>query len=173
MATEEDDRDGNKAVESSEAEVKYFAEIVKPEDWDKYKEGLMDVENQAFSGTGFSERFLRNLVENEYNFTFMVKDGEKVVGYVNATPQSEESVYITSIAVLPSHQGRGIVGVLSSALEAEIVRKGYIYTEEDANDDNGYAEKIKKHYGDKVVFFGEPHDSPWGKQRFIKIKVGY
>ncbi len=149
----------------------YSSEIVRPEDWDKYKTGLMEVEIEAFSGTGFSEDLLRNLVQDENNFTFMVKEGDKVVGYVNATPHGEDKAYITSIAVLPSHQGRGIVGTLSSALEQELVRQGYLRTCEDANDDNGYADKIKRHYGNRVVVYGEPHPSPWGNQRYIEIRL--
>jgi len=69
-----------------------------------------------------------------------------------------------------SYQGKGNVGALMKDLEEELRTRGVKWITRDSAVENGYADKIQKHYGERVVETRE-RMSPWGKQRHFKIEL--
>jgi hypothetical protein len=55
-------------------------------------------------------------------------------------------------------------------LEEELRAKGVKWLTREAAVKNGYADKIQKHYGDRIVETGE-RMSPWGLQCYFRIKL--
>lgn len=81
--------------------------------------------------------------------------------------------YVALSAVRPEYQGQKFIGVLRSRLEDELHLRGYEYLASESRSDNGYAAKLLRHYGDRVVERREiPVRSPGEYPReFIKIRI--
>ncbi len=82
--------------------------------WDEGREQLMKVEESAFEGKGFDEGWQHNLVTDPKNTTIILRDSKTrtIIGYTNAQPAGFDTAYITSTAILPEYQGKGLVKYL-------------------------------------------------------------
>lgn len=148
-----------------------IAEIIGPQDWEQHKEQLMLIEAQAFGENAFPPDELEYLITDDTNISIIARNLDTIIGYMNASPKNKNTAHIMSTAILPPYQGQGIVGILSQALENELIAQGYSYFSRDAAD-NGFADKINRHYGERVIKFGPSKDSEFGPQRYIKIRLG-
>ena len=56
-------------------------------------------------------------------------------------------------------------------LEDVLRKKGFEFLDRDTRSDNGYAEKVVGHYGDRIVFVQDPIRTEWGEQQYIRVKL--
>lgn len=143
--------------------------------WTSVREDIMVVENAAFSKHPDTEEMLRTCFENPSSTVIVLrnKENQKIVGYAYAIPDQEQSLevaLIDSIALMPSLQGQGLGGNITKLLEEQLVKKGYQFITMRARIENGYADKIKKHYDSRIVECREV-DSKYGKQSYCKIRL--
>ena len=116
-----------------------------------------------------------DIFEDERNLNYILKDpqGDKVIGYVSVMFQSNnETAHIMNVAIVPEHQGKGNVGVLMQKMEEALKNRGVKYLTRDSAVENGYADKIQKHYADRIIKDKVYEQmSPWGIQRHFEIEL--
>jgi len=155
-------------IEQSPAEVK--VEKYEANSWIGIREQIMAIEDATFNNTGYGEGMMENLFEDQNNLNYLLKDSDgKIIGYTQALIDGD-SAYIMNTAIKPEYQGKGNVGALMKDLELELRTRGVKWITRDSAVENGYADKIQKHYGERVVETRE-RMSPWGKQRHFKIEL--
>lgn len=82
-----------------------------------------------------------------------------------------EIAYVSNTVIHPEHQGKGLVGALMDKLEDALRGKGYTYLDRDSAVENGYAAKVERHYGDRVVTQAKAQESEYGSQRYFRIAL--
>ena len=107
---------------------------------------------------------------------FMLTDpkNNSIIGITMARPTYEQGVaYVTYTFIDKDFHNLKLVGVLKSALENELVQRGYQFMTCHARCDNGYAEVISRHYKERILATAEDRDpsaSP-ATRRFFKISL--
>lgn len=84
-------------------------------------------------------------------------------------PDIHNTAYITDAVLKKS--GSGMLRKLAQMLEEILTSKGYKFADMDATTAGGLSDFILENYKDKIVL-QEEHDSEYGRQVFIKIKIG-
>jgi Acetyltransferase (GNAT) family len=81
---------------------------------------------------------------------------EKLIGFSSAyrdyTTEKGKTAYVAMTILDKQHRGRRLVGHLISNLEDGLRKDNYEYLRRDARTDNGYADAIKRHYGERILF---------------------
>lgn len=164
-------------MESLEPEPKVLAELYSASEvnWNEIWPAISKLENECFPGKAFGEEYLKKIFANEANIVILLRRGKVIMGFTCGIPDENvaDAAYIDTTAITPTEQGKGFVAKLMNLLEAECRKKGYKYITRDAEVLNGYADKIKKNYKDRIL---ESHDhkseySMGGIQRFFKIAL--
>ncbi len=123
--------------------------------------------------------------------TVIIRDGysNEIVGFTIAEPLETEfqenifvgripsrtTAYITKTAIASKLRGKHLFEKMMSTLESELKRKDYEYIEADVA---AYALEGKESLADQIIRNNPnrilvivPHDSPLGKQLFIRMKL--
>jgi ribosomal protein S18 acetylase RimI-like enzyme len=147
-----------------------------PREWNTIKRRIRDIELECFGQQhAFSDDELRAAFNGRESLAVLLWDlplaGDGVlVGYTQADRRARRTYYIANTAIAKSHQGRGLVRLLMQRLYADVRAAGAQFIERDAATTNGYADKIVRfHAADVLETFD--HDSPYGPQRFIRMRV--
>ena len=143
--------------------------------WDTIKDRIAELEHEVFGEDAFSPKELRRAFNGRRSVAVLLwegpSDGGRLIGYTQAQPADDPATfYIANTAIARSQQGRGLVRLLMSQLYADVRAAGARFIERDAAIANGYADKIVRfHAADVLETFD--HDSPYGPQRFIRMRV--
>jgi ribosomal protein S18 acetylase RimI-like enzyme len=143
--------------------------------WSTIKDRIAELEHECFGEDAFSPSELRLSFNGRQSVVVLLwegrSDGSRLVGYTQAQPADDPATYyIANTAIARTHQGRGLVKLLMDQLYADIRAVGARFIERDAAIANGYADKIVRfHAADVLETFD--HDSPYGPQRFIRMRV--
>lgn len=143
--------------------------------WNTIKDRIAEVEHAVFGEDAFSRGELRLAFNARQSVVVLLwegpSDGATLIGYTQAQPADDPATYyIANTAIAKSHQGRGLVKLLMDQLYADVRAAGGRFIERDAAIANGYADKIVRvHAADVLETF--EHDSPYGPQRFIRMRV--
>lgn len=143
--------------------------------WEDIGKNIVSIEREAFGDASFSPEQLEADFFDPNTTWALLLNGEDIIGFTYAKRtedfemQSVACIWDTVIA--ESWRHKGFVGVLMEMLEAELKKAGYIYIEREAAVASGYAEQISKHYHDRIVEEGQPHDSKWDQQKFFRIRL--
>jgi GNAT superfamily N-acetyltransferase len=139
--------------------------------WDSIKERIGEIETQVFGDDAFSPEELRAAFNGPQSLAVLLWDGAVLVGYTQGGPaRARDTYYIANTAIAKSHQGRGLIRLLMERLYADVRAAGAHFIERDAAIANGYADKIVRSHAADVVRTRD-HDSPYGRQRFIRMRV--
>lgn len=150
--------------------------------WNKIKDRIIFLEQEAFGDKAFTNEQISEDFLNKNNFVVLLKEKESdmIVGFTYAKPIEEaepnraeekgETAYIWDTVIKKEYRGRGLVGILTSRLEEELIKKNYKYIERYAIVANNYANNILKHYKDRIVK-SKPYDSIYGPQVYFRIKL--
>jgi ribosomal protein S18 acetylase RimI-like enzyme len=86
---------------------------------------------------------------------------------------TSEVAYLLNIGIHPDFQGKKLVGVLLKTVDEALRSEGYRYLDRDTVTANGYAQKIKKNYQEKIVKEEGPYtvDPNTGEQIYFRIKL--
>jgi ribosomal protein S18 acetylase RimI-like enzyme len=143
--------------------------------WNTIKDRIAELEHECFGEDAFSPSELRLSFNGRQSIVVLLwegrSDGGRLIGYTQAQPADDAATYyIANTAIARSHQGRGLVKLLMDQLYADVRAAGARFIERDAAIANGYADKIVRfHAADVLETFD--HDSPYGPQRFIRMRV--
>jgi ribosomal protein S18 acetylase RimI-like enzyme len=143
--------------------------------WNTIKQRIVDLEHECFGQDAFSPSELRLAFNGSHSLAVLLWDGpaddSRLIGYTQAQPGDDpETYYIANTAIAKSHQGQGLVKLLMDRLYADVRAAGARYIERDAAIPNGYADKIVRFHAADVLETLD-HDSPYGPQRFIRMRV--
>jgi ribosomal protein S18 acetylase RimI-like enzyme len=140
--------------------------------WETIKEQIIFIEHQAFGDKSFSNEVLSNDFRNKNNVVVLLKDLDYIVAFVYAeSANKEETALICDIVIEEKARHKHLVRILMKGLEEELRNRKYKYMEMDAAVANNYAVNISKHYKNRIIEQGEPHDSIWGQQVFFRIRL--
>jgi hypothetical protein len=148
-------------------------DLIKTDEWELIRADILRIEEEAFKGNGYSEEQLQHDFTDPDNVVVIARDAVtgKVIGYSYAIPgENNQTMYISSSAILTEFQGKGLIGEIKKVQEAELLRRKVKYITADAAIDNGYADSMQRFYGDRVIETHD-HDSPYGRQRFMRIRL--
>lgn len=143
--------------------------------WNAIKDRIAELEDECFAEDSFSPGELRLAFNGRRSVVVLLwegrSDGETLIGYTQAQPADDPATYyIANTAIAKSYQGRGLVKLLMDRLYADVRAAGGRFIERDAAIANGYADKIvRSHAADVLETFD--HESPYGPQRFIRMRV--
>lgn len=150
-------------------------EILEPSPylWESFRDNIVSIESENFGENRFSDEDLKEDFINKNNTLSVLKllDTGEIIGFTYARPENKDTAFIWNTAIKKEFQNKGLIGLLMNSLEDELKKKGYKYIEREASVENNYTEKIKKHYGGRILKQGEPHDSKFGRQIFFRIKL--
>ena len=165
-------------MENKAEEQKQAIELFDPtsQKWEDVKDEVWGIENSAFNGKGFTEERLKTDFEKRENTVFLIRNPEgKLIGYGYGMPDPDEtdkSARIESIAILPEYQGHGLASDLMPKLESQLKNNGYEFITGYYNIANGFAEKIRKNYENRIIKSEGPIDKfGFGSQMFYKIRL--
>ncbi len=144
--------------------------------WSTIHKRIGEIERECFGEHAFSDEELRVAFNGPRNLVVLLWDDpisgdDLLVGYTQAEPaRVADTYYISNTAIAKSHQRRGLVKLLMERLYADIRAGGAHFIARDVAIENGYADKIMRlHAADILETFD--HDSPYGPQRFIRMRV--
>jgi ribosomal protein S18 acetylase RimI-like enzyme len=144
--------------------------------WNTIKRRIREIELECFGRQhAFSDDELRGMFNGPRTIAVLLWDGQVsrglLVGYTQAEPAAaRDTYYIANTAIAKSHQGRGLVKLLMEHLYADVRAAGARFIERDAAIANGYADKIVRAHATDILEWYD-HDSPYGRQRFIRMRV--
>jgi len=142
--------------------------------WSAIRRRVGEIERECFGGGAFSQDELRAMFTGPRALVVLLWDGRGpdslLIGYTQAEARGPDTYYIANTAIAKSYQGRGLVKQLMDRLYADVRAAGARFIERDAAIANGYADKVvRAHAADIVSSFD--HDSAYGPQRFIRMRV--
>ena len=143
---------------------------------------IVGLEREAFGHGAFSEGYLAGEFTAPENAVILLvdPDNDGVLGFTLAGPvewidpqrlSDNATAYVSDTIIAQAWRGQGLVGVLMDALEQELRNRGYRFMERDAAIAHGYADKVARHYKERIVLMDGPHDSEWGPQVFFRIRL--
>jgi ribosomal protein S18 acetylase RimI-like enzyme len=144
--------------------------------WNTIKQRIGEIELECFGDHAFSDEELRVAFNKHHNLVVLLWEGpasgdDLLVGYTQAEPaRVADTYYIANTAIAKSHQRRGLVKLLMTQLYADIRAAGAHYIARDVAIENGYADNIVRLYAADILETFD-HDSPYGPQRFIRMRV--
>lgn len=162
-------------MNNPESEPRVLTELYNADEneWDEIWPSIERLEDECFPGKGLGEKYLKYVFGDKNNIVVLVRRGRKIIGFTCGIPDTNvaDAIYIDTTEITPSEQGQKHVVRLMELLEDEARRRNYKFLTRDAEVLNGYADKIVKNYGDRII---ESHDhesehSMGGVQRFFKI----
>ena len=147
---------------------------VSPRSWSTVRQRIVEIERDVFGQDAFSPDELRRAFTGRETLAVLLWDGPGdalLVGYTQAQLASDaDTFYISNTAIAKSHQGRGLIKTLMERLYADIRAAGGRFIERDVAIANGYADMLMRvHAADILETFD--HDSEYGPQRFIRMRV--
>ncbi len=104
----------------------------------------------------------------------ILEDANKeIIGFSFGFPINNSTFFIYDTAIKKDFQGKRLISKIMKLLEKELKDRGFKYIEREAEVNNGYSDKIRQHYGKRIIEEGIPHDSDYsnGKQIFFRIKI--
>ena len=144
--------------------------------WSAIKDRIAELERECFGKGAFSPNELHLAFNARRSLVVLLfeergADGSTLIGYTQAQPgEDSETYYIANTVIARTHQGRGLVRLLMERLYADVRAVGARYIERDAAIANGYADKIVRFHAADVLQTLD-HESPYGPQRFIRMRV--
>jgi LmbE family N-acetylglucosaminyl deacetylase len=141
--------------------------------WSKISKSLFEIEKECFLDLSFSWKDFCNYFSNPKIIAVILRYKNDIIGFSFGFPSGDDSFFIYDTAIKKEFQGRGLVSLIMNFLEKKLKEDGYKYIEREADVDNGYADKIRRHYKGRIIEEGIPHNSIYskGKQVFFKIKI--
>jgi ribosomal protein S18 acetylase RimI-like enzyme len=141
-----------------------------PRNWDTLGAQIYAIEKENFGEDSLDMEMMRTDLNDPSTSLVVLRDDKKIVGFTYAVPESEGVARIVDTVISKEYQHKGFVSFLMTRLESDLRAKGYGFVTRDSMIANGYAEKIAKHYSDRIVEMRDV-ESQWGTQRHFKIRI--
>ena len=130
-----------------------------PDSWAKIADDIARIDLHAFTDPSndthehVRDGFSRPNFDNpEFLTVLLQNEAGSVIGYSQAEQfWTHVSARIVRTALAPEYKGRGLVGSLMDRMEAELKARGVTVVMRKVRINNGYAEAIRRHYGERIV----------------------
>ena len=164
-------------MNNPESEPKILTELYNADEneWDEIWPSIERIEDECFPDKGLGEEYLKEVFGDKNNIVVLVRRDKQIIGFTCGIPDTTvaDAIYIDTTEITSSEQGQKHVVKLMEQLEGESRRRNYKFLTRDAEIANGYADKIEKNYGNRIL---ESHDhesefSNGEMQRFFKITL--
>jgi ribosomal protein S18 acetylase RimI-like enzyme len=144
-----------------------------PSTWREHGDRLLDLERAEWRERAFSREEMRRQISARTSVLAIAEAGDAVVGFAIAMPWSRgRRATLNNILVSPSHRGHGLAWRLTDAIEAGLRDRGVRSLVIDARIDNGFADAVERHYGERARVVAADHASEYGPQRTIEVDLG-
>lgn len=135
----------------------------------RWRTDLLRIEARCFGPWGDNDEGLEE-GHKKALFVAIIREGDTAFGYCLVSRRWPDTAYVSYTAIEPEYQNKGHLKTLIDAVETELRVIGYEYLERNARVENGYADKITKFYGSRVVCSYD-HPSNLGMLRFFRIRL--
>jgi len=110
---------------------------------------------------------------NPENVVVLLHVNNELVGFTCGIKDDEhaDSLYVDITEIHPDWQGNKFVTAIIPRLEYIAKERGYKFLTRHAAVGNGYAEKVARSYGDRVVESYSHTSDEYGELRFFKIRL--
>jgi ribosomal protein S18 acetylase RimI-like enzyme len=141
--------------------------------WREHGDRLLALERAEWGGRAFSSEEMRRQIASRTSVLAIVEDAEDVVGFAVAIPWSRGGrATLNNILIAPSHRRIGLAWRLTDVIEAGLRARGTRALVIDARVDNGFADAVERHYGERAHVLAADHPSEYGRQRTIEVALG-
>jgi ribosomal protein S18 acetylase RimI-like enzyme len=167
------------------------AELFNPttDQWDKIKDRIWELLKINVDPLGiplennpdFAPKKLKAYFEDPKSLVVLLKEARKIIGFSFAIPDADDkedeefkTAVIFTTKIDPNYQGKGLVGVIMDRMEKILKKRGYTFIIRNARVSNGYADKIARHYADRIVTQlpnAPEQKEKYGDQVFFRIKL--
>ena len=161
---------------SPERNAEFTAGLFQPTQaaWSAIAPEIIEIERLCFGGKGWSAQRLEKEFLSRSSTVVILRNTEKTpIGFSLAQPDmyNGKSAYIWTTDIHPRYQGQNLVGKIMDTMEDSLRKLGFLYVTRNAAVPNGYADKIERHYKDRIVQKRDEISEEFGPQRFFKIKL--
>ncbi|MDP3953595.1 MAG: GNAT family N-acetyltransferase [bacterium] len=176
---------------SAAEETPYVLEVFEPtpEGWAVVKDAVVKLETDEFGEEAFEPELLEEDFLKPENTVVILREASmgEIIGFTYAEPlasmderdlrqvdredDGEKTAYVSDTVIAPTHRGRRLVGRLTGKLAEELAHRGFGFLERDAAVVNNYADNIIKNNEQGIIYAGEPEESKYGPQRFIRMRI--
>ncbi|HSA83654.1 MAG TPA: GNAT family N-acetyltransferase [Patescibacteria group bacterium] len=119
--------------------------------WGKIKRAILKIEADAFHQYDPQAHILESDFTNKKNVVLLLRTiAGRIIGYAYAERLKPGTAYLTSIAIHPRFQGKGLAKNLHSMLNRQLRKQGYTFLEGHVLHD-GYLHSLQKMYADRIV----------------------
>lgn len=144
-----------------------------PEEWESVKPDIFNLLASAKSEkvTSMTEEDFEKIFTTDDSrwLRMLLKSGNRIIGFSIVHPDRKQEFYneggllkskfidsltraeIEATFINAEFQGRGLVGKLMEAVEEELRARGFIEMYRRVRSDNGYADAVERHYGDRIL----------------------
>ncbi|PIR85369.1 hypothetical protein COU15_00900 [Candidatus Kaiserbacteria bacterium CG10_big_fil_rev_8_21_14_0_10_45_20] len=119
-----------------------------------YFDTLLEINKTAFPTEVFNHSLVRKVLKEKQTVLAVLTDAEtqKIVGYaLTTTTNKPHAAHYIANAIIPEFQGQRLVKALSEKVEEELRNKGFLFVTRDTRTSDGYADKVRKAYGKRVL----------------------
>lgn len=157
--------------------------------WSSISDSIIQIGKQHFGFNSYTEEEIRTDFTDPTCVAAISRDviSSRIIGYTYAAPltkypdevdysvprddNGESTVYIWGTAIEQEYIGQRIVEDIMCAFETELERRRIKYIERNSKSSNGFSEKIRNIYGDKIIYSKICFDEIHGGQEFFRIKL--
>lgn len=156
--------------------------------WEQIRGEVLAVARTAFKSPDMvSELDLHSWYMNPDAVTLLLRGGinDVIIGYSMAIPVEDwyredprmrgrsicpKTAYIPMTFIACAYQHGGLVSILMDRMEVELRARGYEFIERDALSEDGYADAIRRWYGERILV-DEEHPSNVGNLVHFRIML--
>ncbi|HEX8932531.1 MAG TPA: GNAT family N-acetyltransferase [Patescibacteria group bacterium] len=148
--------------------------------WAKIRNNILEIEAKAFPQYDPQEKVLATDFTNHNNLVILLRNLKgRVIGYAYAEPigqispkrkQEKDTAYVTSVAIHPRFQGKGLVSNIHRSLERNLKRRGFAFFEGDVINE-GYIKTLTRVYADRIVRKRRSNNKKDGATSFIRVRL--
>ncbi len=163
---------------SREAAEQFKTALLSPQNWPVVKDQVLDIMDECFPQYGGNRRINEQMITRTYMEPGVVvllinASDETVSGFSAARVLSYDTTTanVGITAILPDYRGKRLVGELMDRLEAELKKKGVVYITRQSRINDGYADAVERHYGDRVIEKTDMPETEIDPKRSFKIRL--
>lgn len=162
---------GQPAIQAKESLSGHISLFLSGENWDSFKSELITLVIECFPEYEFTTQSLEQMFTKTFSNDLIVllqnKENMNLVGFsvahINIHKPDVANIELTGVA--KEARGHKLVGELLSRLEEELKQRGVKFLTRGSRINDGYADAIERHYGERVI---EKRDSVDGRSNPIR-----
>ncbi|MBX4191953.1 GNAT family N-acetyltransferase [Candidatus Parcubacteria bacterium] len=166
-------------VVSQESAEDFETSILTPENFEKFKVGLVDLMVDCFPQYDMSREFADQIISRQFKGELEVvallieKTNNQLIGFSKAHIYSDhpDIANIEFTGITSKKRGQKLVGLVIQKLEDELRNRNVQFVRRQSRIKDGYADAVERHYKDRIVETKESESGQTDPKRYFKIKL--